>query len=89
MKMKRSRVEITYAILNVIANGSSKTSQIMLAANLSSVNYRQLIDYLVVQQFIEIRKADYITKYYITEYGLKLLEIYKELISYIGEVFSK
>jgi predicted transcriptional regulator len=94
MSPRRSKLEITLNILSVIADGVSKPTRIMYAANMSWKPVQEVLSRLVDEGLIEMMtssgKGHSRRKYMITEKGSRVLEYFndaKELMQFEG-IFS-
>jgi predicted transcriptional regulator len=79
--MRRSKLEMYIAILNVLANkGPLKLTHIMYKANVNCTVLKENLDFLIKQKLIEERT---ITKertvFVVTQHGINVLKYFKEL----------
>ena len=79
--MRRSKLEMYIAILNVLANkGPMKITHILYKANLNCNVLRENLDFLIKQKLVEERtiKKEH-TIFEITQRGINVLKYFKEL----------
>jgi len=79
--MRRSKLEMYIAILNVLANkGPLKLTHIMYKANLNCIVLRDNLDFLIKQELIVERtiRRDH-TVFAVTQRGINVLKYFKEL----------
>ena len=79
--MRRSKLEMYIAILNVLANkGPMKMTHIMYKANLNCNVLRENLDFLIKQKLIEEKIiAKERTVFVVTQQGINVLKYFKEL----------
>jgi predicted transcriptional regulator len=80
--MRRSKLEMYIAILNVLAaKGPMKITHVMYKANLNCNVLRANLDFLIKQKLIEERtiKKEHIV-FEITQRGINVLKYFKELV---------
>jgi predicted transcriptional regulator len=79
--MRRSKLEMYIAILNVVANkGPLKLTHIMYKANVNCSVLKENLDFLIKQKLIEertLRKEH--TVFEITQHGINVLKYFREL----------
>ena len=79
--MRRSKLEMYIAILNVLANkGPMKMTHIMYKANVNCSVLRDNLDFLIKQKLVEERtiKKEH-TIFEVTQRGINVLKYFKEL----------
>ena len=81
MKMRRSRLEMNVAILNVLAHkGPLKLTHIMYKANVNCSILTEYLDFLIKQDLIEKRIIENErTVFKITQRGITVLKNFREL----------
>ena len=73
---KRSRMEITFGILNVIALGEEKPTRIMYGTNISWEKLQTKLQSLIEQGFINTELVNKSIRYHITVKGERTLRYY-------------
>ena len=73
---KRSRMEIYFDVLSVIASGEEKPTRIMYGANLSWRGIQTMLSNLITQGFIEEAGCEKGKRYRITTKGENALHYY-------------
>ena len=77
---KRSRLQIYFDVLEVIAEGTSKPTQIMYGTNLSWNTLSRVFEVLLTSQFLRKEKTKSSKRFYITEKGKQALAYYRRSI---------
>ncbi|ADC65839.1 conserved hypothetical protein [Ferroglobus placidus DSM 10642] len=80
--IKRSKWEITYAILKSIQNGEKSKTRIMYEAYLDWRNFSRYIKFLIDKNLVVEKNGG---KLEITQKGEKILKIMEELIELIKD----
>lgn len=71
--VKRSRLEIYFAVLEVIQQGINKPTRIMYETNLSWITLHEIIKQLILCGLIRTTKKGKNNRYYITDKGSSAL----------------
>jgi predicted transcriptional regulator len=77
---KRSRLQIYFDVLDVIAKGTSKPTQIMYGTNLSWNTLNKVFDVLITSQFLRKENTKTSRRFYITDKGKQALSYYRRSI---------
>jgi len=84
--VKRSRLEIIYDILLVInKNGSIKITPLLRRSNISTTRFKGYFSELLKKGFVKEVYFQGEKKFLLAERGVKFLEKYKTIISFIDE----
>jgi predicted transcriptional regulator len=78
---KRSRLQIYFDVLEVVAEGTSKPTQIMYGTNLSWNTLNKVFEVLVNSKFLRKKKTNTSKKFYITTKGKQALSYYRRSIA--------
>lgn len=74
MSKRRSRLELYVEVLKVIGKGVNKPTNIMYKCNLSWINLKEILNFLLKQNFISVVDEDGRKTYRLTERGREVLE---------------
>jgi predicted transcriptional regulator len=78
---KRSRLQIYFDVLEVIAEGTSKPTQIMYGTNLSWNTLNNVFEVLINSKFLRKENTKTSKKFYITTKGQQALSYYRKSIA--------
>lgn len=76
MSKRRSRLELYVEVLKVIGKGVNKPTNIMYKCNLSWINLKEILNFLLKQNFISVVDEDGRKTYRLTERGREVLEYF-------------
>ncbi|MCS7387073.1 MAG: hypothetical protein NDF55_10190 [archaeon GB-1867-005] len=77
--MRRSKLEIYMDVLRIISKGCHKPTRIMYRSNLSWNPLCEVMDFLVNQGVVRVKKSGKKKEYYLTEKGREILKYYEKL----------
>lgn len=78
-KKKRDLLQIYFEVLKELSQGPMRLTHIMRKCNIDTRLTKQVISTLTSRDLIEIRSDENSRLYYITDKGVKFLELYEDL----------
>jgi len=82
---RRTKLEIYVSILRSLLKSKARAVHVMYRANLSFIQARSCLDFLVKKGLIEKEEEEKIVVYKITKKGKEFLENYKKIEKAIAE----
>jgi len=84
VRLRRSRLEIYFDVLEVIERGTAKPTQIMYRTNLSWITLNEVFSTLIKSDFIREEQKRNSKRYYITDKGKSALSHHRTSIRGLG-----